>query len=244
MTGRTGAVRKIDRHWHSPNHGARRDGLGPTLIVLHYTAMASAEAAAERLCAPEHVVSAHYLIGRDGALHALVEEDRRAWHAGAGAWRGQDDINSRSLGIELDNDGKVPFAAPLMDRLEALLADLMARWRIAPQNVIAHSDIAPLRKVDPGRRFDWRRLALAGLSVWPDVPGDAASSGPQGPSSAAAFGAALDAIGYPACEAEARLDAFRQRFRPMAHGSLTGADLAAARDLARRFAVDAAVPRT
>lgn len=200
--------------------------------------MATAEAACERLCSPRFEVSAHYLIGRDGALHRLVGEDRRAWHAGAGSWGGQSDINSRSIGIELDNDGASPFSAPLLDRLEVLLADVLARWHIPPQSVIAHSDIAPMRKADPGRKFDWRRLALGGLSVWP-ATGEAAASGPEGPSLTAAFGAALGAIGYPEVAAEARLDAFRQRFRPMAYGAITARDVAAAQDIAARFAVDA-----
>ncbi len=222
-----------DRCWRSPNHTVRRDGLSPTLVVIHYTAMRTAEAACERLCAPDHAVSAHWLIGRDGSLHALVAEDRRAWHAGAGSWGGFDDINSRSIGIELDNDGRSPFSAPLMARLEEVLSEVLHRWEIASQAVIAHSDIAPARKSDPGRRFDWRRLALGGLSVWPGP-----SSLPCGRASEAAMDGALTAIGYPAAAADLRLEAFRQRFRPMARGPLEGADVVAAQDIARRFPVD------
>ncbi len=192
--------------------------------------MTSAEAACERLCAPEHAVSAHWLIGRDGALHHLVDEDRRAWHAGAGTWGGQGDVNARSIGIELDNDGQSPFSAPLMARLEALLPDVMARWDIPPKGVIAHSDMAPGRKADPGRRFDWRRLAVQGLGIWPDAALPGADD----------LDAALIAIGYPSdVPPETRLDAFRQRFRPLATGAADPADLAAAQDLARRFPVDA-----
>ena len=114
-------------------------------------------------------VSAHYLIGRDGRLWQLVEEDMRAWHAGAGDWRGQGDVNSRSIGIELDNTGLHPFAEPLMARLEALLSDILARWEIPPDGVIGHQDFDPDRKTDPGPRFDWRRLARSGLAAWPTV---------------------------------------------------------------------------
>lgn len=117
----------------------------------------------QRLCSPEHEVSAHYLIARDGRVYQLVAEDARAWHAGAGCWAGQSDVNSHSIGIELDNDGAAPFAAPLMDALEALLRDIMARRGISPQNVLAHSDTAPGRKIDPGPKFDWRRLQRQGL---------------------------------------------------------------------------------
>ncbi|HHL21754.1 MAG TPA: N-acetylmuramoyl-L-alanine amidase, partial [Aliiroseovarius sp.] len=155
-------------HAHpSPNHTARRDGLQPRLIVLHFTAMATCDDALARLCAPEHEVSAHYLISNKGDVFQMVEEHRRAWHAGAGAWGGVQDINSRSLGIELDNTGATPFAAAQMDALEQLMRGIMQRWAIPAAGVIGHSDMAPLRKADPGRRFDWRRLALGGLSVWP-----------------------------------------------------------------------------
>lgn len=166
--------------WHpSPNFGDRRGAIAaPDLIVLHYTAMTSAEEAIDRLCDPEFEVSAHYVIARDGAVTQLVDEAMRAWHAGAGSWCGTDDINSRSIGVELDNDGSSPFSAPLMDALERLLGDVMARWNISASNVIGHSDLAPGRKIDPGPRFDWRRLALGGMALWPDeilqIPDDAA----------------------------------------------------------------------
>jgi N-acetylmuramoyl-L-alanine amidase len=147
------------------------------MVVLHYTAMSSCQVALDRLCDPATEVSAHYLISEGGEVLALVPEDMRAWHAGAGEWGGRDDINSRSIGVELANSGSHPFAAAQMQALEALLHDVMARWAIAPERVIGHSDMAPGRKNDPGARFDWRRLALAGLSVWPQtvkpgIPGD------------------------------------------------------------------------
>ena len=114
-------------------------------------------------------MSAHYVIARDGTVSQLVDEELRAWHAGAGGWGGCDDINSRSSGIELDNDGFSPFAAPLMAALEGLLLGILLRWDIVPAGVIGHSDMAPGRKIDPGTRFDWQRLARQELAVWPIV---------------------------------------------------------------------------
>ncbi len=152
--------------WHaSPNFGARRDGLLPELVVIHYTAMNGCEAALDRLCDPEAEVSSHYLISEKGEILQLVEEDKRAWHAGAGEWLGQDDINSRSIGIELDNTGRTPFSEPLMTALEELLPGILQRWNIPAEGVIGHSDMAPGRKFDPGPRFDWRRLERQGLAV-------------------------------------------------------------------------------
>lgn len=202
----------------SPNFTARRGGAVPVLVVLHYTAMPSAAAARARLCAPEHQVSAHWLIGPDGQAEQLVDEAMRAWHAGAGGWAGLDDINSHSIGIELANAGDHPFAARQMTALEQLLRGIMARWPVPPSGVIAHSDLAPGRKSDPGPRFDWRRLALGGLSVWPESVGD-----PQAP-----LLPSLARIGYPPAEEEALLAAFRLRFRPHATGPQTAQDRAMA----------------
>lgn len=214
----------------SPNFGDRRGGVRPNLIVLHYTAMASCDAALQRLCDPATDVSAHYLISEAGEVLALVAEDKRAWHAGAGAWRGVEDINSRSIGIELANAGAEPFAAAQMASLETLLAEVMARWSIAPQGVIAHSDMAPGRKGDPGARFDWRRLALAGLSVWPALaqPGD--------------FIRDARRFGYPDAPDDLLLAAFRLRFRPWAKGPPDAVDAGLMADLVRRFGVDALAP--
>ncbi len=216
----------------SPNFGERREGVRPDLVVLHYTAMQSAEAALERLCCLDHEVSAHYLIAEDGRIYQLVDEDMRAWHAGAGAWGAVTDVNSRSIGIELANPGDAPFAAPLMAALEALLVDILRRHAIPPERVIAHSDCAPLRKSDPGPRFDWRRLALGGLSVWP-APSKVSKPDEK------AFLSHLETIGYTAAtQPETCLSAFRLRFRPGATGPLAPADMAAAADLARRYPVD------
>ena len=203
----------------SPNHGVRRGGVQPTLVVLHYTGMASCAGARARLCDPEAEVSAHWLISEGGEAEALVPEALRAWHAGAGAWGGVTDVNSHSIGIELANPGDRPFPEGQIAALEAVLAGVMARWDIAPAGVIAHSDMAPSRKGDPGRRFDWRRLALQGLAVWPMVagPGD--------------FWADLRGFGYPAAPEADLLAAFRLRFRPWGSGPLCDGDAALAAGL-------------
>lgn len=232
----------------SPSFGARRDGATPGLVVLHYTAMQDAEAALDRLCDPEIEVSAHYLIGRDGTCWQMVSEAHRAWHAGAGSWGGCADVNSHSIGIELDNDGTSPFSEPLMVRLEVLLGDILARQSLSPSRVIGHSDMAPGRKIDPGRRFDWRRLALRGLACWPMASAD--DEGAFVPEEAAPpeqdeFRDLARCIGYPAEAApEALLDAFRARFRQQGRGPLAPADIALARQIARRLSVDPIPPRS
>lgn len=207
--------------WHaSPNFGARRDGLTPSLIVLHYTAMADAGVALARLCDPGAEVSAHYLIGADGQVWQMVSEDMRAWHAGAGEWAGQGDINSRSIGIELDNRGDHPFAAPQMRALEQILPDIMARWNIPAAGVIGHSDMAPGRKCDPGPRFDWARLALQGL-------GAGARPGPSVGPDLDRFRVDARNAGYTApVSDEVLLGAVRLRFRPWGRGALAGEDMA------------------
>lgn len=202
----------------------------PDIVVIHYTAMTSAKAAVSTLCNPENEVSAHYLIAEDGEVVSLVPEALRAWHAGAGRWGAVSDVNSRSIGIELANDGFSPFAAAQMDALTDLLHGVRARWGIRPERVIGHSDMAPGRKIDPGARFDWRRLAQEGLSVWPaeTVGGDMASFAPL-----------MRAFGYTATEDPALLLAvFRLRFRPWATGPLDAVDAGMIHDLARRFPVD------
>ncbi len=215
----------------SPNRGPRRGGARPVLVVLHCTAMASCAAARARLCDPAAEVSAHWLVDEAGQAEALVPEDERAWHAGAGEWAGITDVNSASIGIELANPGDAPFPVAQMKGLERLLAQVMGRWSIPPRGVIAHSDMAPGRKRDPGPRFDWRGLARAGLSVWPDRAA-CAGADPAG------FAAAARAFGYPDLPAGVLLDAFRLRFRPWARGPADATDAAMAADLARRHAAD------
>lgn len=208
----------------SPNFGDRRGGLLPQFVVIHYTAMESCAAASARLCDPAFEVSAHYLVDYNGTVHALVDEAARAWHAGAGQWRGLSDMNSRSIGIELANDGFEPFPEPQMAALEGLLAGIMARWSISPVGIIGHSDMAPGRKSDPGARFDWQRLALAGLAVWPELgPKEQGAGGADlGPDP---FRTAALRAGYPSDAADDQLlTAFRLRFRPWATGPLDAVD--------------------
>lgn len=206
----------------SPNFGPRRDGLVPSLVVLHYTAMPDPDEALERLCCPEHEVSAHYLIHRNGRLYQLVDEEMRAWHAGAGSWAGMDDINSHSIGIEMDNDGASPFSEPQMATLEALLPDIMQRWNIDPAGVIGHSDMAPGRKTDPGPRFDWARLARQDLAAPSGTPGDSSDI------SVDAFRTYASSLGYPSDIDDATLLAtVRLRHRPWGEGPLSEDDVAA-----------------
>lgn len=205
----------------SPNFGPRRGGQQPELIVIHYTAMGSAEAALNRLCDPQYEVSAHYLITRDGTLYQLVDETMRAWHAGAGEWQGQGDVNSRSIGIELDNTGDHPFSDPQMHGLERLIKDIMQRWQISAQGVIGHSDMAPGRKIDPGARFDWQRLVHQNLAA---ASGDSAA--PQDVSWTR-FRKLAQAAGYTCeCSEQDLLAAVRLRHRPHGTGRLSAADLA------------------
>lgn len=205
------------------------------MIVLHYTAMDSAKAARDRLCDPETEVSAHYLVDEVGTIWQLVPDDKRAWHAGAGQWGRVTDVNSQSIGIELANTGFAPFPAPQMAALEELLRHLMDTHHIPPERLIGHSDMAPSRKGDPGARFDWRRLAVQGLSVWPSAAhttGDAPS-----------FLEAATLFGYaPDLDEQTLLIALRLRFRPWARGPLDQTDLAIIRDLAHRFPVDRTPP--
>lgn len=217
--------------WHpSPNFGPRRGGAVPDMIMLHYTAMASAEAARDWLCAPESEVSCHYVIAGDGRLWQLVDEADRAWHAGAGCWGGVADVNSRSIGIELCNTGSHPFAEPQMAVLEDLLAGIRARWDVPPERIVAHSDTALGRKIDPGARFDWRRLALGGASVWPE----ATAEGVRDPER---FRADCARFGYDVAPErdEVVLRAMRLRFRPWAEGPLDGRDCAIMAEMAERY---------
>lgn len=216
--------------WHpSPNFGDRRGTTAPDMVVLHYTAMTSAEAARDWLCALESEVSCHYVIAEDGRLWQLVQEADRAWHAGRGCWGGVSDVNSHSIGIELANTGFHPFPEPQMAVLEALLAGIIDRWSITPERVVGHSDTALGRKTDPGGRFDWRRLARRGLSVWPE-PTDR-------PLNAAQCWADCTDFGYEVSPQtkEDVLNAIRLRFRPWAKGPLDAQDCAVMADLATRF---------
>lgn len=205
----------------SPNHGPRAMPQRIDMLLLHYTGMPSAQAALERLCDPTAEVSAHYLIEEDGTVWQLVDELRRAWHAGRGYWAGETDINSRSIGIELVNPGHEhgyrPFPEPQVAALETLCRSVLSRHPIPPGRVLGHSDVAPQRKQDPGELFPWQRLAQAGIGLFPDFDAADAYSEP-------ALGAVqrdLARIGYeispsgqldPATSAV--IAAFQRHYRP------------------------------
>ena len=160
----------------SPNHGERREG-PIDILLLHYTGMPDADAALAWLCDSKSEVSAHYFVFEDGRVAALVPEDRRAWHAGRARWGTCNDINSRSIGIEIANaghPGDLPdYPDAQIEALAALCRALVGRHPIPRNRVLAHSDVAPGRKRDPGEKFPWARLASAGIGHWvePDPPG-------------------------------------------------------------------------
>jgi N-acetylmuramoyl-L-alanine amidase len=194
------------------------------MLILHYTGMPDAASALARLCDPAAQVSAHYTVDEDGTIYAHVPEARRAWHAGVSHWRGDTDINARSIGIEIVNPGHDhgyrPFPPVQMAAVAALCRDIMGRHGIAPENVLGHSDVAPARKCDPGELFDWQGLARQGIGVWPgprpgddgDNAGDALSLTPDG------VAELLGRYGYDAACPQALL-AFQRHFHPR---SLTG----------------------
>lgn len=154
----------------SPNHGERKDGWRPDMLVLHYTGMSNEGEALQWLCNPVSQVSAHYFVFENGRVLQLVPESRRAWHAGISFWNGETDINSCSIGIEIANPGHAgglpPFGDAQIESVAALAMDIVTRWQIPADRVLAHSDIAPGRKLDPGERFPWERLHKAGIGHW------------------------------------------------------------------------------
>lgn len=204
----------------SPNFSERR--LPVSMIVLHYTGMETAQAAIERLRDPAAEVSAHYLVDEDGTILRLVDEDKRAWHAGKARWRGIGDVNSASVGIELVNPGHElgyrNFTEAQMGALIPLVAEIKARHAITRGNVVGHSDVAPARKQDPGELFNWHALARLRLALprptrnlvdpgWPD----------------AGFIMALERFGYDVEDRVAAVSAFQRRFRPeMIDGEIDG----------------------
>jgi N-acetylmuramoyl-L-alanine amidase len=220
---------RLSHDWRpSPGTGERRDGKRPDILVLHYTGMASAEAACRRLCDPASGVSCHYLVDEHGGIVQMVEEDMRAWHAGQSFWRGETDINSRSIGIEIHNRGHEAdypdFPEAQMAAVIALCRDILGRHAIAPERVLAHSDIAPRRKLDPGEKFDWRRLHDAGIGHWvaPEPVGEDTGLG-QGDEGNAVLALQRDlaAYGYDAPQSgtfdaatAATVTAFQRHFRP------------------------------
>jgi len=193
----------------SPNHGPRR---GPVdILLLHYTGMESALASRDRLCDPEAQVSSHYLVDTDGTIWRLVDEARRAWHAGLSFWAGETDINSRSIGIEIQNQGpgleEYPFPTAQIDAVIGLCRGILERHPILPHRVLGHSDVAIGRKVDPGPEFPWPRIAAAGIGLWPG------QTEPSPPDMARAT-ELLARFGYAVDDPVAALDAFRLHWVP------------------------------
>jgi N-acetylmuramoyl-L-alanine amidase len=206
------------RERSTPNHDARPEGGRIDMLVLHYTGMKTAQEAIDRLCDASARVSAHYVIDEDGAVWRLVDENRRAWHAGVSFWQGTENVNGVSIGIELVNPGHEwgyrAFPEQQMAALELLARALLQRHPIPGDRVVGHSDVAPLRKQDPGELFDWPRLARAGIGLWP-------TQWAPPPADIAAAQAMLAAIGYRApgsgtLDDETRqvMIAFQRRFRP------------------------------
>jgi N-acetylmuramoyl-L-alanine amidase len=216
----------------SPNHDDR-GGVAVSMLVLHYTGMASAQAALARLCDPASKVSAHYTVGEDGTVYAHVQEDRRAWHAGLSFWAGTRDVNSHSIGIELVNPGHEfgyrVFPGAQIAALKNLCGEILARHPIPAWNVLAHSDVAPSRKEDPGELFPWVELAEAGIGLWPE------------PAEQGVGAEALARFGYdPQALAGATITAFQRHFRPE---NLTGTwDNACSRRLAGLLLVKTSRP--
>ena len=208
----------IDRP--TPNFDARHSL--PDMIILHYTGMKSGEAAVERLCDPEARVSAHYVVEEDGRIFRLAPEERRCWHAGVSRWRGQDQLNGVSIGIEIVNPGHEwgyrPFPDTQMSALIPLIHDIVQRHRITRGNIVGHSDIAPARKQAPGELFPWGQLARLRLALprptknlmdphWTD----------------SGFMLALQRFGYDIADPKAAVVAFQRRFRPeLIDGTIDG----------------------
>ncbi len=212
----------------SPNHGPRRDGRQPDMLLLHYTGMASAATALARLCDPLAEVSAHYLVLETGRVLQLIPEARRAWHAGAGAWGPDRDINACSIGIEIAHPGHAgglpPYPDAQIDGVIRLARDIVDRLAIRPERVLGHSDVSPDRKEDPGELFPWERLHRAGIGHWvapaDDLPGPALREGLSGPPvealqrMLALYGYVLEPTGVFDAATTAVVSAFQRHFRP------------------------------
>lgn len=194
----------IPTEWRaSPSHNERK----PNFVILHYTSDDTAAQSLATLTDPARSVSAHYLIARDGSIYQLVDERMRAWHAGESRWGSTRDLNSSSIGIELDNNGRESFNSVQIASLLQLLRDIADRYQIPAENILGHSDIAPRRKPDPGPLFPWETLAEQGFGLWckPPYPEAAASFDPI---------TGLRAIGYDTADIDAAISAFKAHFVP------------------------------
>ena len=212
----------------SPNHNERLNVSGPDLIILHYTGMPTGEGALDWLCREESQVSSHYFVHEDGRVDQLVAEDRRAWHAGKSIWKNETDINSRSIGIEIVNAGH-PGGLPDYPAIQiAAVVELcqfcVGRWSIPPERVLAHSDIAPIRKVDPGENFPWKKLYEKGVGHWvepaPVGGGRYFQRGDRGQpveavqSMLSLYGYGVEVTGEFCDRTQGVVEAFQRHFRP------------------------------
>ncbi len=240
----------------SPNHGKRIGHGAPDAIVLHYTGLRREDEAAWRrdpggeavrwLCDPQSCVSSHYVVNEDGRILQLVPEARRAWHAGVAFWRGSSDLNSHSVGVEIVNAGHFAglpeFPKAQIEAVIALCRDIAGRHAIVPERVLAHSDIAPGRKIDPGERFPWGELARAGVGHWV-VPADIVAGRTFGPGDEgqpvralqamfALYGYGLPLTGVYDAVTQDVVSAFQRRYRPaLVDGRADASTLATLRDL-------------
>jgi N-acetylmuramoyl-L-alanine amidase len=212
----------------SPNHGERANGREPDMILLHYTGMEDADTALQRLCAVESGVSAHYFVHEDGRIVQMVPEERRAWHAGHSFWAGETDINSCSIGIEIHNPGHdfgyPDFPPRQVAAVISLCRAIMLRRAVPADRVLAHSDVAPERKQDPGEKFPWRLLAESGIGHWVnpaplmDSPnfemGDRGEAIAKLQTALARYGYGLPTDGYFDEKTRCVVAAFQRHFRP------------------------------
>lgn len=212
----------------SPNFGERRGGIMPDAVVLHYTGMETGQAAELRLCDPDSQVSAHYLVHENGRVVQMVPEAARAWHAGQSSWCGAEDVNSFSIGIEIVNPGHMAgypdFPEPQIQAVIALCRDLCRRHDIPPPRVLAHSDVAPGRKIDPGEKFPWHRLAQEGVGHYvtptPFTEGAVLAEGQAGravielQAMLAFYGYGIRETGIYDRQTKVVVDAFQRHFRP------------------------------
>ena len=219
----------------SPNFNERKCPV--SMIVLHYTVIPTCEEALVRLSETTNAagkVSAHYLVDRDGSIYNLVDESKRAWHAGLGSWAGLDDINSRSIGIEIVNVGltedgnREPFPNAQIYAVIKLCKDIQTRYNISPCNIVGHSDVAPARKQDPGEAFPWKTLAEAGVGIWTDEFVDSDDD----------LAKVLSDIGYDVNDLEKAKVAFQRHFYPQGLNGCDGMTLKRAVAVRRRVRED------